>query len=108
MLNIKMIQMAVCKAYDITFADLVGKRRTAVLAEPRMIAMWLCSELLPDKSLPQIGRGFERDHTTILNGRKRGREITARSQFHIDTVNSIIKAIKARRDNEATLARRCN
>ena len=32
--------------------------------------MWLAVELLPRRSLPFIGRAFDRDHTTIIYARK--------------------------------------
>ena len=108
MLNVRIIQMAVVRAYDITYMDLIGERRDVGISHPRMIAMWLCCELLPHKSLPQIGRVFRRHHTSILHGKKRGREITGHSQFHIEKVNLIIKALKERRENEASLAQRCD
>ena len=58
--------------------------------------MWLVADLMPEKSLPQIGWAFHRDHTTILHGKRRAREIIARSLKHIAKVNQIIAELQKR------------
>lgn len=60
---------AVCKYYKITTEDMFSKRRTKNLVEPRMIAIYLITDLL---SLPlvQIGEIFGgRDYTTVIHAR---------------------------------------
>lgn len=60
---------AVCKYYKITTDDMFSKKRTKNLVEPRMIAIYLITDLL---SLPlvQIGEIFGgRDYTTIIHAR---------------------------------------
>ena len=60
---------AVCKYFKITTADLFSKKKTKNVVEPRMIAIYLITELL---SIPlvQIGEMFGgRDHTTIIHAR---------------------------------------
>lgn len=59
----------VCDYFDITKDDIVGKKKSKEIVEPRMIAIYLISELL---SLPlvNIGKIFGgRDHTTIMHSR---------------------------------------
>ena len=59
----------VCKYYKISQTDLFSKRKTKNIVEPRMVAIYLITELL---SLPlvQIGEMFGgRDHTTIIHAR---------------------------------------
>ena len=59
----------VCKYFKISTADLFSKKKTKNLVEPRMIAIYLITELL---SLPlvQIGEMFGgRDHTTVIHAR---------------------------------------
>lgn len=51
-------------------ADFTGDRRSYRYSFPRVIAMWLCVEVLP-ASLPVIGRAFRRDHTTVMHAHKR-------------------------------------
>ncbi len=60
---------AVCKYYKISTDDIFSKKKTKNIVEPRMIAIYLITELL---SLPlsQIGEMFGgRDHTTIIHAR---------------------------------------
>lgn len=59
----------VCKYFKISTADIFSKKKTKNVVEPRMIAIYLITELL---SLPlvQIGEMFGgRDHTTIIHAR---------------------------------------
>lgn len=63
------IVASVCKYYKITTEDMFSKRRTKNLVEPRMIAIYLITDML---SLPlvQIGEIFGgRDYTTIIHAR---------------------------------------
>lgn len=60
---------AVCKYYKISTDDLFSKKKTKNLVEPRMVAIYLITELLPTP-LVQIGEIFGgRDHTTIIHAR---------------------------------------
>lgn len=56
----------VASAYGMTRAELVGRARTAKVAMPRQIAMYLMREM-GNLSLPQIGSLLGgRDHTTVM------------------------------------------
>lgn len=60
---------AVCKYFKITTADIISKKKTKNIVEPRMIAIYLITELLP-MPLVQIGELLGgRDHTTIIHAR---------------------------------------
>lgn len=65
-LTIHRIQEAVAKHFRLDPKLLKGKGRTRNLTYPRQIAMFLCRELLPDKSLAEIANAFGRDHTTVI------------------------------------------
>lgn len=66
--NTATIKRIVADHFELTPAHLESPRRTAELARPRQIAMVLARELLPRKSLPDIGRAFgNRDHTTVMH-----------------------------------------
>lgn len=59
----------VCDYFNISKEDITGKKKSKEIVEPRMIAIYLISELL---SLPlvNIGKIFGgRDHTTIMHSR---------------------------------------
>lgn len=59
----------VCQYFDITKEDIVGKKKSKDVVEPRMIAIYLISEIL-EIPLVSIGKIFGgRDHTTIMHSR---------------------------------------
>jgi chromosomal replication initiator protein len=60
------IQTAVCEHFGVSARDLLSSSRTARVAWPRQLAMYLARELT-GQSLPAIGREFGgRDHTTVM------------------------------------------
>ena len=66
-IEIRAIQRAVCKHFDMTLTDLLSQRRTKDVVTPRHIGIYLCKRLT-SRSLPEIGRRFgDRDHTTVLS-----------------------------------------
>ncbi len=65
--DISSIQKAVADYYSITVEVLKGKKRSANIVYPRMVAMYL-SRMLTDESLPAIGLQFGgRDHSTVIH-----------------------------------------
>lgn len=65
--SIESIQKAVADYYKITIDDLKGKKRSANIAYPRQIAMYL-SRTLTDENLNRIGLEFGgRDHSTVIH-----------------------------------------
>ncbi len=71
MRSITEIQAAACKQFGISADELLSAGRTARVAWPRQVAMYLSRELTGE-SLPSIGRQFGgRDHTTVLHAWRR-------------------------------------
>ena len=64
------IQRFISQYYEVRLQDLVSKARQRDIARPRQIAMYL-SRQLTTRSLPDIGRRFKRDHTTIIHAIER-------------------------------------
>jgi chromosomal replication initiator protein len=65
------IQSAACQHFGISPEELLSSSRTARVAWPRQVAMYLARELT-DESLPAIGRHFgRRDHTTVIHAVRR-------------------------------------
>lgn len=59
----------VCDYFNISYQDITGKKKSKEIVEPRMIAIYLISELL-NLPLVNIGKLFGgRDHTTIMHSR---------------------------------------
>jgi chromosomal replication initiator protein len=62
----ELIQKTVADYYRIKVSEMYSKTRTRAIARPRQVAMWLTRELT-DRSLPEIGDAFGRDHTTVIH-----------------------------------------
>jgi len=64
--TLERIQRVVANHFNLSIADIRGKRRTREISLPRQIAMALARELT-EASLPAIGEAFGgRDHATVL------------------------------------------
>jgi chromosomal replication initiator protein len=76
-ISIENIQKTVADYYQLRLGEMTSKRRTRSIARPRQMAMALAKELT-EHSLPEIGDKFGgRDHTTVLHGCSRVRELIA-------------------------------
>jgi chromosomal replication initiator protein len=64
------IERAVCQRFHLTVEEMRGPCRLRKIARPRQMAMYLCREMT-GASLPQIGRHFRRDHTTVLHAQRK-------------------------------------
>lgn len=64
-IQIKTIIGVVAEHYGISASDIISSRRTANVVRPRQVAMYL-AKTLTLRSLPEIGRLFDRDHTTVI------------------------------------------
>ena len=65
--SIEGIQKTVADYYNITINDLKGKKKSANIAYPRQIGMYLC-RMLTDETFPRIGLEFGgRDHSTVIH-----------------------------------------
>lgn len=75
---------AVCKYFKISTSDMFSKKKTKNIVEPRMIAIYLITDLLP-MPLVQIGELFGgRDHTTVIHARdKISEEIKSNTRIKI-------------------------
>jgi chromosomal replication initiator protein len=72
--SIAEIKTAACEQFGVSADELVSPTRTARVAWPRQVAMYLARELTQE-SLPAIGRQFGgRDHTTVLHAWRRTEE----------------------------------
>jgi chromosomal replication initiator protein len=64
-LMVSHIQATVAAYYQIPVRMMTSHHRDWQVSHPRQIAMYLAAELTP-KSYADLGRRFNRDHTTIL------------------------------------------
>lgn len=70
------IEAAVCARFGLTPQILRGPKKQRGIARPRQIAMYLAREMTP-LSYPRIAAWFNRDHTTVLFGERRVRQLMA-------------------------------
>lgn len=92
--NVNAIKKVVGKHFNIRMEDFNSKRKTQSIAWPRQIAMFLTTDLT-DLSLPEIGREFNRDHSTVVHARDTVKEKIATDPFFAAEINQIILDIKA-------------
>jgi len=71
--------------YGYTAEELLSPNRTKKLTMARQAAMWL-SRQLTDLSLPEIGRVFDRDHTTVMHA---VRKVQAEVDANLATTKSL-------------------
>lgn len=87
---------AVCSYFEITRNDIIGKKKNKEVVEPRMIAIYLISEML-ELPLVSIGKIFGgRDHTTIMHARdKITTEIKTnkRTKVFVTEIKNMLKSV---------------
>lgn len=64
-LDAEAIQREVARYYKLAVDELRGERRVKHVAHARQVAMYLCRTLTA-ASLPEIGKRFNKDHSTVL------------------------------------------
>jgi chromosomal replication initiator protein len=87
------IQAVVGEAFGVTVAEIRSARRSQQYVRPRQIAMYLARELT-DQSLPRIGDGFSRDHTTVLYAVRRVAERIREDRLEYNLVQDLIARIR--------------
>ena len=84
---------AIEKKYDVGKAELVGKSRVKDVAQARHIAIYLV-RTITEMSLPNIGKLFNRDHSTVISSIDAiEKKISSSPAIEIE-INELIKEIK--------------
>lgn len=68
------INREVSREFQIPIVEMMSKERSASVVWPRQVAMYLNKSML-HRSLLQIARGFNRDHTTVLHAIRKVRRL---------------------------------
>lgn len=83
-----------CEYYNVNKDDLVGKKKSKEIVDPRQIAMYLITEIL-DTPLVAIGRVFgNRDHTTVMHARDKVTRLVQDNLNIKNEVNELKEKIK--------------
>jgi len=91
--SIDNIQRTVAEYYKLKMSDFLSKRRSRSIARPRQVAMALSKELTKH-SLPEIGAAFGgRDHTTILYGCRKVKELRENNADIREDYKNLLRAL---------------
>ncbi len=91
-LSAAMISEFIGKQYNVTVEGLQSRSRKKQLTFPRQVAMYLCRKHT-DQSLSDIGKEFNRDHSTVLHAIKVVNELTNRNISIGEQVNLLSKKL---------------
>ena len=69
-------------------------RRARTVARPRQIAMYLAKQLT-SRSLPEIGRKFDRDHTTVMHAVRKVEELILEDASLAENVDALRRILEA-------------
>lgn len=91
--KMEQVEQLVAANYNISLDDMKSKKRSAKIAVPRQIAMYICRVVLGE-TLPKIGLEFGgKDHTTVMHSvDKIKKEILNNSQLEVE-INKIVNRI---------------
>lgn len=88
------IQALVAERHRVCLRDLLSRRRSRSLALPRHLAIWLARHITPC-SLPEIGRAFDRDHTTVMHAIARVDRLMVEDSMFTDWVLGLLDELCA-------------
>ena len=87
------IQKKVAEYFNISVKELQSSRRARTVARPRQIAMYLAKQLT-SRSLPEIGRKFDRDHTTVMHAVRKVEGLVLEDASLAESVNVLRRALE--------------
>jgi chromosomal replication initiator protein len=98
--SLRDIEAAVCARFGLTPEILRGPQKHRGIARPRQIVMFLAREMTT-LSYPRIGAHFHRDHTTVLFGERRIRELMEKKPKVADYVRECRALVQPREKETA-------
>lgn len=93
-ISINQIKKVVCKYFKVSIEDLNSKKKNNSIAWPRQVSMYLATELTL-LSLPEIGREFNRDHSTVIHAKEKVKEEIDNNLLFAPIINDLINKVKA-------------
>jgi chromosomal replication initiator protein len=88
------IQKKVAEYFNISVKEMQSSRRARTVARPRQIAMYLAKQLT-SRSLPEIGRKFDRDHTTVMHAVRKVEELVMEDISLAENVETLRRMLEA-------------
>lgn len=86
------IQKKVAEYFSISVKEMQSSRRARNVARPRQIAMYLAKQLT-SRSLPEIGRKFDRDHTTVMHAVRKVEELIVEDTSMAESIEHLRHAL---------------
>ena len=87
--TIDAVLAAVSEEFEVLAAEIMGRRRTARIADARMVVYWLA--WFAGESYSAIGRRLGRDHSTVIAGVRR---INTRMRTDVELLDAVNRAGK--------------
>lgn len=84
---------AVANHYNLSFADVKGKKRTKNIMMPRQIAMYIAREIT-EYSTTELGAEFNKDHTTVMHACQKIEEAIKNDPQLDSNIELIIRSLK--------------
>ncbi len=88
------IQKKVAEHFNISVKEMQSSRRARTVARPRQIAMYLAKQLT-SRSLPEIGRKFDRDHTTVMHAVRKVEELIVEDSSLAENVDALRRGLES-------------
>ena len=88
------IQKKVAEYFNISVKEMQSSRRARTVARPGQIAMYLAKQLT-SRSLPEIGRKFDRDHTTVMHAVRKVEELIIEDVSLAENVEALRRILEA-------------
>ena len=88
------IQKKVAEHFNISVKEMQSSRRARTVARPRQIAMYLAKQLT-SRSLPEIGRKFDRDHTTVMHAVRKVEELILEDASLAENVDALRRILES-------------
>ena len=93
-ITIDEIQKKVAEYFNISVKEMQSSRRARTVARPRQIAMYLAKQLT-SRSLPEIGRKFDRDHTTVMHAVRKVEYLLAEDKSTAEKIDNLRRMLEA-------------
>ena len=93
-ITIENIQKTVAEYFEIRVNEILSTKRPKNIAEPRMVAMYL-SRKLTDRSYPEIGDAFGKNHATIMHAEKKVEQRCAGDESFRMNVSAIQRQLQS-------------
>jgi len=92
-ITLEQVMKAVCEQFGVSLDEMTGRTRSKQLVVPRQIAMYISREMT-DHSLPDIGRAFKRDHSTVIHAHAKVRDLLQEDPVFAKMIEELMEKIQ--------------